>query len=106
VVTEPLPIVVRAAETAEGRARLYRRAKAAGHAGETLREAARTRLRTTLGLPRDADAQALVAAVSARTGRQGNDVGAVLFGPPVPDDPALVRLAGELDRVEREVGRT
>ncbi|MEU5264017.1 DUF4350 domain-containing protein [Amycolatopsis sp. NPDC021455] len=106
VVTEPLPIVVRAAETAEGRARLYRRAKAAGHAGETLREAARTRLRTTLGLPRDADAQALVAAVSARTGRAANDVGAVLYGPPVPDDPALVRLAGELDRVEREAGRT
>lgn len=106
VVTEPLPIVVRAAETAEGRARLYRRAKAAGHAGETLREAARTRLRTTLGLPRDAGPEAVVAAVSARTGRQPNDVGAVLYGPPVPDDPALVRLAGELDTVEREVGRS
>lgn len=106
VVTEPLPIVVRAAETAEGRARLYRRAKAAGHAGETLREAARARLRTTLGLPRDADAAALVDSVSARTGRAANDVGAVLYGPPAPDDPALVRLAGELDRVEREVGRT
>jgi hypothetical protein len=106
VVTEPLPIVVRAAETAEGRARLYRRAKAAGHAGETLREAARTRLRTTLGLPRDADPAALVASVSTRTHQPANDVGAVLYGPPVPDDPALVRLADELDRVEREVGRT
>ncbi|HEY3468339.1 MAG TPA: DUF4350 domain-containing protein [Amycolatopsis sp.] len=106
VVTEPLPIVVRAAETAEGRARLYRRAKAADHAGETLREAARTRLRTTLGLPRDADAAALVTAVATRTGRAANDVGAVLYGPPVTDDVALVRLAGELDRVEREAGRT
>lgn len=106
VVTEPLPIVVRAAETAEGRARLYRRAKAADHAGETLREAARTRLRTVLGLPRDADAAALVHSVSERSGRPANEIGAVLYGPPVPDDPALVRLAGELDRVEREVGRT
>lgn len=106
VVAEPLPIVVRAAETAEGRARLYRRAKAAGHAGETLREAARARLRTTLGLPRDADPAALVNAVSARAGRPANDVGAVLYGPPVADDPALVRLAGELDTVEREAGRT
>ncbi|MET8999570.1 DUF4350 domain-containing protein [Amycolatopsis sp. NPDC004169] len=106
VVTEPLPIVVRAAETAEGRARLYRRAKAAGHAGETLREAARGRLRTALGLPRDADPAALVESVSTRTGRQAADVGAVLYGPPVPDDPALVRLAGELDQVEREAGRT
>ncbi|WP_410607861.1 DUF4350 domain-containing protein [Amycolatopsis sp. lyj-109] len=106
VVTEPLPVVVRAAETAEGRARLYRRAKAAGHAGETLREAARDRLRTALGLPRDADPAALVESVSTRTGRLPNDIGAVLYGPPVPDDSALVRLAGELDRVEREAGRT
>jgi hypothetical protein len=106
VVTEPLPIVVRAAETAEGRARLYRRAKAAGHAGETLREAARGRLRTALGLPRDADPAALVESVSTRTGRPAREVGAVLYGPPVPDDPALVRLAGELDHVEREAGRT
>jgi hypothetical protein len=106
VVTEPLPIVVRAAETAEGRARLYRRAKAADHAGETLREATRSRLRTTLGLPRDADAVAVVTSVSERIGRPANDVGAVLYGPPVTGDPALVRLAGELDRVEREVERT
>ncbi|WP_103340596.1 DUF4350 domain-containing protein [Amycolatopsis sp. CA-126428] len=106
VVTEPLPIVVRAAETAEGRARLYRRAKAAGHAGETLREAARGRLRTALGLPRDADPAALVESVSTRIGRPAREVGAILYGPPVPDDPALVRLAGELDQVEREAGRT
>ena len=104
VVTEPLPIVVRAAETAEGRARLYRRAKASGHAGETLREASRARLRTALGLPRDAEAASLVASVSARTGRQPNEIGAVLYGPQPADDPALVRLADELDRVEREVG--
>jgi hypothetical protein len=57
-------------------------------------------------LPRDADPAALVSSVSTRTGREANDVGAVLYGPPVPDDPALVRLAGELDRVEREAGRT
>ncbi|RSD21785.1 DUF4350 domain-containing protein [Amycolatopsis eburnea] len=106
VVTEPLPIVVRAAETAEGRARLYRRAKAADHAGETLRKAARTRLRTALGLPRDAEPAALVASVGERTGRAANDVGAVLYGPPVTGDAELVRLAGELDRVEREAGRT
>jgi hypothetical protein len=30
----------------------------------------------------------------------------VLYGPPAADDPALVRLAGELDQVEREVGRS
>ncbi len=106
VVAEPLPIVVRAAETAEGRARLYRRGKASGHAGETLRDAARARLRTVLGLPRDADPAALVESVSTRTGRPANEIGAVLYGPPPADDAALVRLADELDRVEREVERS
>ncbi|GAA3541242.1 DUF4350 domain-containing protein [Amycolatopsis ultiminotia] len=106
VVREPLPIVVRAAETAEGRARLYRRGGAAGHAAETVREAARGRLRTRLGLPRDAGPAAIVDTVSARTGRSQAEIGAVLYGPPPADEPALVRLADELDRVEREVERS
>ncbi|NBH09411.1 DUF4350 domain-containing protein, partial [Amycolatopsis sp. SID8362] len=38
--------------------------------------------------------------------RAPNDVGAVLYGPPVTGDAELVRLAGELDRGEREAGRT
>ncbi|MBB4686008.1 DUF4350 domain-containing protein [Amycolatopsis jiangsuensis] len=106
VVTEPLPIVVRAAETAEGRARLYRRGAAAGHAGETLREASRGRLRTRLGLPREAEPAAVVETVSARTGRTTAEIGEVLYGPPPAGEPALVRLADELDRVEREVERS
>ncbi|WP_326568507.1 DUF4350 domain-containing protein [Amycolatopsis rhabdoformis] len=106
VVSEPLPIVVRAAETAEGRARLYRRGGAAGHAAETLREAARARLRTRLGLPRDAEAAAVVETVSARTGRTAVEVGGVLYGPPPGDEAGLVRLADELDSVEREVERS
>ncbi|GAA4549401.1 DUF4350 domain-containing protein [Amycolatopsis samaneae] len=105
VVAEPLPVVVRAAETAEGRARLYRRGGAAGHAGETLREASRARLRSVLGLPADAEVAALVESVSARSGRGGAEVGAVLYGPPPADDAALVRLADELDRLENEVER-
>ncbi|WP_033295075.1 DUF4350 domain-containing protein [Amycolatopsis jejuensis] len=106
VVREPLPVVVRSAETAEGRARLYRRGGASGHAGETLREAARERLRTRLGLPRDAGPPAVVETVSARTGRAPAQVGAALYGPPPADEAALVRLADELDVVEREVERS
>ncbi|MFE0028166.1 DUF4350 domain-containing protein [Amycolatopsis sp. NPDC059021] len=105
VVTEPLPVVVRAAEAAEGRARLYRRGRAAGHAAETLREASRSRLRSVLGLPPDAGPAAVVETVSARSGRSGAEVGAVLYGPPPADDPALVRLADELDKLESEVER-
>ncbi|MFI5612361.1 DUF4350 domain-containing protein [Amycolatopsis sp. NPDC051903] len=106
VVPEPLPVLVRAAETAEGRARLYRRGGAAGHAAETLREAARGRLRARLGLPREAEAAAIVEAVSARTGRPAAELGGVLYGPPPEDDAGLVRLADELDTVEREVERS
>ncbi|MFD9963724.1 DUF4350 domain-containing protein [Amycolatopsis sp. NPDC058986] len=105
VVTEPLPVVVRAAEAAEGRARLYRRGRATGHAAETLREASRTRLRSVLGLPPDAGPAAVVESVSARSGRSGAEVGAMLYGPPPADDPALVRLADELDKLESEVER-
>jgi len=106
VVREPLPIVVRSAETAEGRARLYRRGGATGHAAETLREAARRRLRKRLGLPRDAESSAIVETVSARTGREPAAVGAVLYGASPSDEAALVRLADELDAVEREVERS
>jgi hypothetical protein len=65
VVTEPLPVVVRSAEAAEGRARLYRRAGAREHAAEVLRRAARVRLAPLLGVPETAGEAALVRAVTA-----------------------------------------
>ncbi|HEX5495201.1 MAG TPA: DUF4350 domain-containing protein [Mycobacteriales bacterium] len=96
-VTEPLPVVVRAAETVEGRARLYRRAGARGHAAEALRAGALARLVPRLGLGVDPAPAATAAAVSARTGAA--EPGAVLFGPPPADDAGLVRLADQLDAV-------
>lgn len=100
VVTEPLPVVVRAAETVEGRARLYRRAGATGHAADALRRASLGRLRGRLGLGADAGPQTVLAAIAARTGR---DVGPLLYGPPPEGDAALVRLADALDALENEV---
>ncbi|MFD8495653.1 DUF4350 domain-containing protein [Amycolatopsis sp. NPDC059657] len=104
VVTEPLPIVVRAAETTEGRARLYRRSGAADHASETLREASRARLKPLLGLPVDAEPAAVVASAAQRLGRPEAEIGAVLYGTPVTDDQTMVRLADALDELERKVG--
>jgi len=43
IVVEPLPVAVRAAETEEGRARLYRRNGARGQAAESLRAGVRSR---------------------------------------------------------------
>jgi hypothetical protein len=103
VVTEPLPVIVRASETTEGRARLYRRGRARGHAAATLREATVVRLRQRLTLPIDAGLTAFSEAVAARTGRSSADVAALLGGPGPPDDTALVRLADELDALEMEV---
>jgi hypothetical protein len=102
-VTEPLPVVVRAAETVEGRARLYRRAQARDRAAEALRSGARARLVPRLGLGREAggepDPRAVVEAVAELTGRPDAQVDAVLYGPPPIEDNALVALADELDSI-------
>lgn len=100
VVTEPLPVVVRAAEAVEGRARLYRRARARDHAVEVLREATRARL---AGLVGTSTRPALVAAVAARTGRPPVEVDGLLYGPAPMDDSAMIDLARALDACEAEV---
>lgn len=100
VVTERLPVVVRAAETVEGRARLYRRSRASDHAAGVLRQAVRDRLNPVLGLPPGADPTEEVA---ARTGRAARDVRALLHGQEPVDDRALVTLIDELDVLENEV---
>ncbi|GLW71624.1 hypothetical protein Kpho02_39230 [Kitasatospora phosalacinea] len=106
VLTERLPAVVRASETTEGRARLYRRANARGHAAETLRRAARRRTAAALGLPHtsgDPDPTALLEAAAARLGRPTADLQHLLYGPAPTDDAALLRLANELDDMEWQV---
>ncbi len=103
LVTEDLPVVVRAAETTRGRGRLYRRAGARGHAAAGLRASAADRLANRLGLPRSADAATLVDAVARATGRPGEQVARLLYGPPPAADAALLELARHLDRIESEV---
>lgn len=106
VVSEPLPVIVRAAETVEGRSRLYRSRRARDRAATALREGCRSRVAGRLGLGRDPDPRALTAAVSGRIGGSAEDVGAVLYGSVPTDDAALVRLADDLDTLEREVRRS
>lgn len=107
VVVEPLPVVVRATETVEGRARLYRRGRARGRAADALRSASAERLRARLALPPGTDLQALAAAAAARTTRSPDDVLALLApGSEPSDDASLTRLAEQLDRLENEVRRS
>jgi hypothetical protein len=103
VVTEKLPVIVRAAETVEGRGRLYRSGRARDRAADVLRAGAIDRLTPLLGLGYGAGQQEVVAALAARTGRSPHELGSALYGPPPADDAALVALAGYLDSIERNV---
>jgi Domain of unknown function (DUF4350) len=108
LVSERLPVAVRASEATEGRARLYRQAGARGRAAETLRSATRTRLALLLGIPA-AHAHmpdALTPAAAAHTGRDSTSVNVLLFGPAPTDDASLVRLADELDILEQRITPT
>lgn len=106
VVTEQLPVVVRAVETVRGQARLYRGAGARDRAALALREAARARLAGTLGLGPHSRPEALVHAVAATAGRHREEVADLLYSDRAPaDDPGLVRLAGDLDTLTEEVRR-
>jgi hypothetical protein len=107
VVTEPLPVVVRAAETVLGRARLYAAARARTSAAQALRTGSRARLATLVHLEPHASAEALVSAVAERTGENPAAVTALLDDAgstggyrAAQSDAALVRLADDLDRLE------
>ncbi|MEU8544713.1 DUF4350 domain-containing protein [Streptomyces sp. NPDC048717] len=105
LVTERLPVAVRAAEATEGRARLYRKADARDRAATVLRTATRTRISPLLGVP-TTDAHSpdlLLPALSTRLPAGAADPRDLLFGPAPADDAALIRLADQLDALEREV---
>ncbi|MET9258186.1 DUF4350 domain-containing protein [Streptomyces sp. NPDC003717] len=107
LVPERLPVAIRASETAEGRARLYRRTKARDRASTALRSATRTRLAPLVGVPvtQAHTPETLLPALSAHLHGDEPALPDLLFGPPPADDPALVALADRLDALEREVRR-
>ncbi|MFG2729689.1 DUF4350 domain-containing protein [Streptomyces canus] len=110
LVPEKLPVAIRASETVEGRARLYRKANARDRAATALRSTTRTRLAPLVGVPvTQAHApEALLPALSAHLHRDGDgqSLHSLLFGPPPGDDAALISLADQLDALEREVRRS
>ncbi|WP_346959718.1 DUF4350 domain-containing protein [uncultured Arthrobacter sp.] len=102
LVFEPLPVVVKAVETAEGRARLYHDARAVDHAAEVLRAGTLVRLARMLRLGPDAGAAAISDAAARHLDRAAETVAAVLDATPRAEAD-LVRWAQELDRLEKEV---
>ncbi len=113
IVTEPLPVVVRAAETVLGRARLYAAARARRTAAEALRQGSRARLGILMHVDAQdrggiaATPQALITAIADRTGLAPDAIADLLHdnGRYRADesDAALVSLAGELDKLEDHV---
>lgn len=105
LVMERLPVSIRASESAEGRAGLYRKANARDRAADSLRAAARTRIARLAGVPihEAHTSDVLLPAVSARITTANDGLSTLLFGPAPADDAALVLLAEHLDALEREV---
>jgi hypothetical protein len=109
LVPERLPVAIRASETVEGRARLYRKTNARDRAAGALRSTTRTRLAPLVGVPvpQAHTPEALLPALSAHLHDHGDgqSLHSLLFGPPPGDDAALISLADQLDALEREVRR-
>lgn len=106
LVAERLPVVVRASETVEGRARLYRSRRARDRAAAALRTAALSRLRPRLGLGLRSSPEAIIDAVAGRLDTDAHVLWHTLFGPSPSTDEQLLALARQLDDIERQVAQS
>ena len=105
LVIENLPVVVRASETMEGRARLYQKGAARLRALDSLRIGSISRLATQCGLPRLATVDDVITAVAAITARDTTVIRSLLLTADPHSDRELVRLSDELLDLERAVAR-
>ena len=105
LVTEPLPVIVRAVETTESRGRMYRKSRDRTRALAVLQLATRRRLAAYLGLSASSDVSEVAAAAAAVSGRSYQSVLDLLKSPAAHDDSSLVKLANTLVALEKEVRR-
>jgi hypothetical protein len=103
LVAERLPVTVRAAETTEGRARLYAQARDALHAADQLRIGALGRLGRMLALGPSASAEEVADAAAARTGIDRGAVRGILIDGLPHTDAELVALDQRLRALEEAV---
>ena len=105
LVTEPLPVIVRAVETTESRGRMYRKSRDRTRALAVLRLATRRRLTAYLGLSASSTVSSVAAAAAAVSGRSYHDVLDLLSRSAVHDDSSLLAQANNLIALEKEVRR-
>jgi hypothetical protein len=103
IMTEPLPVTVRAAETVEGHGRLYHRLNAYDRAANALRHGVVGRLSRAYG--HADDPLALSAVLADRTGLDPVQVRRMLVDARPTTENDLVTLARDLDRLEQEARR-
>lgn len=100
LVSETLPVSVRAGETTVGRAQLYARAGDAGHAADQLRIAALDRLAGRVGLGPAASAREVADAVATLLAADRGVVAEILLDAVPRTDRELVDLADRLRNLE------
>lgn len=103
LIVENLPVVVRASETMEGRARLYQRGSARLRALDALRIGAVVRLAARCGLPSAAGVDEVIEAVAALLGRGPDVIRSLLLDERPVNDADLSRLSEGLADLEAAV---
>jgi hypothetical protein len=103
LITERLPVVVRASETVEGHARLYQARRSRGRAAAALRNAMLARVLPALSMAAGSAPDAVAPAVASRSRQSEPEVRMMIYGPDPATDAELVQLADSLDELEKEV---
>ncbi|GAA2893918.1 DUF4350 domain-containing protein [Microbacterium esteraromaticum] len=103
LVSESLPVTVRASETMHGRARLTAKAADAPHAAAAIRSGTRARLARRLALSPRATPVEIADAASDRLGVPRGSLHDLLDGAPPADDRELIELARRLAELETAV---
>jgi len=103
LISERLPVIVRASETVEGHARLYQSRRARDRAAAALRQAMLARVLPVLGLVSDSQEGAVTSALAARSSWRRDHISSTIYGPSPATDAELVGLARSLDELERQV---
>ena len=102
LVFEPLPVVVKAAETAEGRARLYQDSRAVERAARNLRAGTLSRLAKHFNLGPDATTEALLDTTARHVELPSTEIRSVLIDFMPQSDGQLVQWAQRIERIEQE----
>lgn len=107
VLSEPLPVTVKAIETTLNRGSIYRRSGDRRHIARALRAATRRRLTGALHLPVGSPESELIAALQAYTGGSPDDLHRLLAdtAPAPTNDSDLISLAQALAALEEGITR-